>query len=215
MNIYVIVINAVYLIPVILLFSIVYAMKVSRQSIYRNILLGYLFICLLFDILGQVLAKLYANNLILIPCFGVLELFCFSFFYYKLLNYKACYIITIPTLIFFMYELINSEYLDVENFQVYTRFLSAITILILTIFYFFILIKDNWKQYSYNYFILNSSLLIYSSFTCLYYLPINLLVNWSSQAKFWFWGLNMLITLTFYIVITIVICKLGKTKQLL
>jgi hypothetical protein len=213
MSIYQIAINAVYLIPITLIFSIAYSIKVSQRSIYRNILVGYLIICLLFDVFGQFLGKLFENNLILIPTFGVLELVCFSLFYYQLIQHKICYIITIPTIVCFLYELINVEYFDTHKFQVYTRFLSTITILILAILYFFILIKMNWKHYNFNFFLLNSCLLIYSSFSCLYYLPINLLINWSSQTKFWFWGLNMLLTLMFYIVITKVICNLGKMKQ--
>lgn len=215
MSIYEVAVNAIYLIPITLILLIVYSIKVSQRSMFRNVLLGYLVICLLFDVLGQVLGRLYANNLVLIPSFGLLELLCFALVYYQLIRHKICYIITIPTIVCFLYELTNSEYLDVQNFQVYTRFLSAITIFLLSILYFFMLIKTNWKHYNFNYFLLNSSLLIYSSFSSLYYLPINLLLNWSSEAKFWFWGVNMLITLMFYIVITKVICSLGKTKILL
>lgn len=212
MSIYEVAINAVYVIPVALLFLIVYSIKVARNTIYKYIILSYLTICLLFDLAGHILGTLYSNNLILIPCFGVLELICFSILYVQLTKHRFCYIITIPTIMCFFIELINFDYLDALNFQSYIRFLSSFTVVLLSIFYFFMLLKNKWKKYNFPLFLLNSCLLVYSSFSSLYYLPINLLINWSSQAKFWFWMVNMVLTLIFYIVNTKVICSLGKKK---
>lgn len=215
MSIYEVAIKAVYAIPIMLLFLIVYTIKVAHKTVYKYIVLGYLITCLLFDIAGHILGNIYSNNLIIIPCFGLLELFFFSVLYFHLTKKRFCLIITIPTVIYFFIELINSNYFDAHNFQSYIRFLSSFTIVILSISYFFMLLKNKWKQYNFAFFLLNSCLLIYSSFSSLYYLPINLLINWDSQTKFWFWMMNMTLTLIFYIVNTHVICSLGKKKQLL
>lgn len=213
MNIYETAIYLVYFVPTFLIFFIIYTMKVAQNNIYKYIILSYFFTCLTVDILGHILGKIYSNNLILIPFFGVLELFFFSFLYFNITRYKIILYITIPTVFCFLIELFNSYFKDAVNFQTYTRFLSSFSIFILTTLYCYSMIKSRWKKYNSNLFLLNASLLIYSSFSSIYYLPINLLINWNSKAKFWFWIINIIVTLTFYYINTKVICNLGKEKK--
>lgn len=212
MNVSELVVYIAYLIPITLSILIVYSILVAKKSVLKYTIIGYLVTCLVFDLLGTLLGKLYANNLILIPFFGLIELTWFSATYYYLTQKKFCLYLAIPTFILFIYEMFTVDFNNVQNFQTYTRFVSTLSLIILALFYCYLLLKTNWKNYNFYLFLFNATLLVYASFSCLYYLPINLLINWSSEFKFWFWLLNITITLIFYILNTKVLCNLGKTK---
>lgn len=201
-----------FLIPISLFALLFYSFYFAPYSIYKYTILGYLSTCLVFAILGWFMGEFYGNNLILIPVFGVLELGWFSWIYFSLTGRKICFLIPIPTLICLIYELMTVDFNNVENLQSYTRFLSTLSLNILALFYCYLLLKNNWKRFSSPFFLLNASVLVYASFNCFYYLPINLLINWGSQMKFWFWLINIIVTLIFYFVNTRILCTLGKMK---
>ncbi|WP_413513136.1 hypothetical protein [Myroides odoratus] len=202
-----------YLIPLALVLLLIYSTLKMPFSSYKIALIGYLTTCLLFYIGGELLGELKGNNLILIPIFGVLELGWFIFIYYIRIQQKKIFFLIIPTFLCLIYELITVNFNIPEYFQSYTRFISTLSLFLLTLYYCYFLLRNKWKDYHSSFFLLNATLLIYSAFSCLYYLPVNLLINGSSENKFIFWFLNIILTLLFYLINTKVLCNIpGKMK---
>ncbi|MDM1046071.1 hypothetical protein HX004_14670 [Myroides sp. 1354] len=202
-----------YLVPVLLIILIVYAGTKTPFNAVKFALLGYLITSLAFYFMGEFLGKVYRNNLILIPIFGVVELAWFSLIYRLITTKKLYYLINLPALICLIYELNTINFHLLIEIESYTRFTSTFTLLLLAIFYCFNLLKNRWRDYHPSFFLLNATLLIYASFSCIYYLPLNLLINGKSENKFLFWLVNLIITLLFYIINTKILCNIpGKEK---
>ena len=201
------------LLPAILGILILYAGTKVPFNAVKLALLGYLMTSLGFHFIGEFLGKNYHNNLVLIPIFGVVELAWFSLIYYFMTSNRLYFLINIPSFICLIYELNTINFYQLEQVVSYTRFVSTLSLLLLALFYCFTVLKNRWKTYLPSLFIFNAALLIYASFTCLYYLPLNLLLNGKSESKFLLWFINIIITLLFYIIITNVLCRTsGKEK---
>ncbi len=202
-----------YLVPLILSILIVYTGTKSPFNVLKFALLGYLITSLAFYFMGEFLGTIFNNNLILIPIFGVIELLWFSLIYRVITGDRRYYFITIPSFICLIYELNTIDFHLPVHVESYTRFVSTLSMLLLALFYCFTLLKNKWKTYVPSLFFFNAALLIYASFSCLYYLPLNLLLNGKSESKFLLWFINIIITLVFYLIITNVLCRLtGKKK---
>ncbi len=202
-----------YLVPLVLSILIVYTGTKSPFNVLKFALLGYLITSLAFYFMGEFLGTIFNNNLILIPIFGVIELLWFSLIYRAITGDRRYYFITIPSFIFLIYELNTIEFHLPVHVESYTRFVSTLSMLLLALFYCFTLLKNKWKTYVPSLFFFNAALLIYASFSCLYYLPLHFLLNGKSESKFLLWFINIIITLLFYLIITNVLCRLtGKEK---
>ena len=202
-----------YLVPLILSILIVYTGTKSPFNVLKFALLGYLITSLAFYFMGEFLGTIFNNNLILIPIFGVIELLWFSLIYRVITGDRRYYLITIPSFFCLIYELNTIDFHLPVHVESYTRFVSTLSMLILALFYCFTLLKNKWKTYVPSLFFFNAALLIYASFSCLYYLPLHFLLNGESESKFLLWFINIIITLLFYLIITNVLCRLtGKEK---
>lgn len=203
----------IYLVPVMLSILLVYAGTKKPFNTLKFALLGYLTSCLLFYFLGEFLGRNYQSNLILIPVFGIVELGWFSFIYRTITANKYYYLLPIPAIICLVYELNTVNFHLPAQVESYTRFVANLSLLLLALLYCFTLLQQGWKNYHPSYFLLNAALFLYASFSCLYYLPLNLLINGQSESKFLFWLVNTLITLLFYLINTKVLCNIpGKEK---
>jgi len=202
-----------YLVPLVLSILIVYTGTKSPFNVLKFALLGYLITSLAFYFMGEFLGTTFNNNLILIPIFGVIELLWFALIYRVITRDRRYYFITIPSFICLIYELNTIDFQLPEHVESYTRFVSTLSLLLLALVYCFNLLKKGWNNYHPSFFALNATLLLYASFSCLYYLPLNLLINGLSESKFLFWLVNLTITLLFYIINTKVLCNIpGKEK---
>ena len=202
------------LILIILLILIIYVATYSYYNHYKIFLIGYLVTSLLFFILGEALGRIQGNNLILIPIYGAIELGWFSFVYYIHTRRAFFLYSTIPTFICLIYELNTVNFLSLNQLQSYTRSISALTLCLYTLGYSYSLLKYKWKNYQANIFALNASLLVYASFTCIYYLPLQLLISGNTNNILLFWCLNNLITFIFYLLMTKVLCNIPSKVKL-
>lgn len=203
-----------YTVPVLLTLGVltgVYYLK-PLDKVHR-ILVLYLAVCLSVDLLSRVFAKLYGNNLILIPVSGFLELISFSFFYYHVLkNKRLIPPLVVGALAYILYEASGLNVDDVAGFQTYSRVVASFLITVMSIVCFFEWIGSE-SQMPGNILLLNASNLIFYAFNLICFLPVNFLINVDSDIKFSFWFANFLVTLVFYIVLTFVIWKNGKSRK--
>lgn len=201
------------LVPLLLSILLVYAGTKKPFTALKFALLGYLFTCLTFYFMGEFLGRNYQSNLILIPIFGVVELGWFSFIYRLITANKFYYLIPIPAFICLLYELSTINFHLPKQVESYTRFIANLSLFLLALLYCFTLLQKGWKNYNSAFFLLNSTVLLYAAFSCLYYLPLNLLINGSPESIVLFWFLNFIINLLFYIINTKVVCSIsGKEK---
>lgn len=197
-----------YLIPLALILLILYVLIRMPLTRYKVALLGYLITCLSFVFLGELLGRKLGNNLILIPLFGVLELGWFSYIYYTHTQNKLFLYSTIPAFTLLVYELSTTEFHALQQLQSYTRSVAALSLFLLTLYYSYQLIKNKWQTYNAFFFLFHAAVLVYFAFTCLYYLPLQLLITGNRENILLFWLINSIITLLFYLLTTTVLCKI-------
>lgn len=143
-----------YLIPVILSILLIYAGTKKPFNTLKFALLGYLSSCLIFYFLGEFLGRNYQSNLILIPVFGAVELGWFSFIYRLITANKYYYFLSIPTVIYLVYELYTVNFHLPTQVESYTRFVANLSLLLLALFYYFTLLQKGWRNYHPSFFYL-------------------------------------------------------------
>lgn len=205
-------------VPIILILGSIAILSVYKfLELKHKILFFYLIICLFSDISSRLYGRIYKNNLIFIILFGLFELILFSLFYqliYFNKKNKAHLILTSLGLFFIIWELINLNTLQTPQFQPYSRVVDCCIIVASVIIFFFEKITNNEPTDS-NTLRLNSVILVFFSTNLLFLLPINFLINASSDLKFYLWSVNLLLTLFFYIYLIFEIWKNGQIlKQL-
>ncbi len=207
---------ATYLSPLLLLLGlIVGGLYYKYLSPQHKTLYYYLLAAIIIDILGRIFEAAYGNNLILIPVFGVLELISFSVLYYlHLLKTKSIPLLLIicAGLFYIIFEIWTVKSVDPKVFQSYSRVVDAFIIVLMSIL-FYLKKVDEDDAIELNLFSLNAAILIYFSLHLIFFLPINFLINESSQLKFYFWSVNLLVTLSFYLFLIRSIWKNGKTQK--
>lgn len=203
-----------YAIPGLLIFGILgglYFFKSLDKAHF--VLVIYLGVCLLVDLSSRVYAAKYGNNLIFIPISGFLELTTFSFFYYQFLSKKRwLYPLVLAALVFIVYEALSINVANVADFQAYSRAIASFLVTLMSINCFFEWIGSE-QSIPGNLWFLNSGILIFYAFNLICFLPVNFLINVDSDVKFSFWFANFLVTLIFYIVLSFVIWKHGKSRR--
>lgn len=196
------------LIPLALILLILYVLVKKPYNHYKIALLGYLITCISFVFLGGLLGKWYNNNLIIIPLFGVVELGWFSYIYYIHMQKKAVLFINIPAFICLIYELNTTDFHTLEQLQSYTRSFSSLLLFLLALYYSYHLLTNKWQTYNTSFFLFSATVFIYASYTCLYYLPLQLLITGKPENILLFWLVNSLITLLFYLLTTKFLCNI-------
>ncbi|MGG5507990.1 MULTISPECIES: hypothetical protein [unclassified Myroides] len=197
-------------IPIILVIFTAYVLTKKPYDPYKIALLGYFSTGLCFYVIGEMLGRTQANNLILIPIFGVLELGWFSYIYFTYTRKKIFLYSNIPAWICLFYELTQVDFLTLNQLQSYTRSITSLLLCLFTLGYSYSLLKYKWKNYNANVFTFNAALLVYASFTCIYYLPLRLLVSGNPNTILIFWMINSMITFLFYILMTKALCHIPK-----
>ena len=180
----------------------------------HQLLLGYLLIALIFDLLSRFVGESFGNNLIFIPLFGFFELLIFSFIYLIFLvpdRNVALALITGMGLCYIGLEIWHLKNKDAQEFQTYARVVDAFILVLMSIIFYVRKMNED-KTIVPGVFMLNTLVLIYFSLHLIFILPINFLINESSQLKFYFWMVNLFVTVVFYSFIIYLIWKNGKTQ---
>jgi len=184
------------------------------DRIHKYILL-YLVLAFVMDITSRVCGIIASNNLIFIPLFGFGELIILSLFFYVQFIHKkkpVLFVIILCVLVFMIWEIWELRNVNPQHFHSYSRVLSSLCIVLLSISFFFERLK-NTRTISWPVFTLNSIVLIFFSLNLIFFLPLNFLVNEYSNLKFYFWFVNLMCTILFYGFLTFSIWKNGKTHK--
>lgn len=181
----------------------------------HKILLFYLIICFLTDISSRLYGHFYKNNLVFIVLFGLLELVIFSLLYqivyFDKKNRPLC-VISFLGAVFILWELLHINTSSIHQFQSYSRVVDCSIIVGSALMLLFEKIKQNEGP---NLLLirLNSVILIYFSTNLLLLLPINFLINTSSELKFYLWFANLILTTLFYFFLIGEIWKNGQNLK--
>lgn len=200
------------LISGIAVFAVLYYYK-FLLPVYK--LIGiYLFISFITDQMGIVVARFFNNNLILIIVFALLELLIYSCIYLVISGRKLFLIIsTSLACCFIFFEILYTNPADSENFQPYARVVSSFFIVLFALNYFYETIAYTHHHSQQSYLNLNTLILIFYVLNFIYFLPINFLIDESSNTPFFFWIGNCSLTLLFYSLLTVLLCIHGKRQK--
>lgn len=202
--------------PIILCVGIVLAaLYFSRLEGVHKILLLYMVAALIIDILGRILGHYVNNNLILIPIFGLIEILLLTrlYFTYFIGVKNKFWLIPIGVLICFnFYEIFSLYGVEPKDFNCTSRVLDSLTIVLFSIIFFIKIIADS-EIAKKGFLFLNSVIFAYHSLNLIIYLPINFLINETSNIKFHFWSISLLLTLIFYLSIIRIIWIHGKNHK--
>lgn len=207
---------ATIIVPVVLLIGIIRGVHYySSLKSENKTLVIYLMGCFFADITSRLAGEFYKNNLIIMVAFSLFELLFFSIFYqvYLFKRKKIFYtIVTITGCLYIGYELHTLSNLDPKYFQTYSKTYTAFFIIFMGIDYFFEKIQKEYSE-SLKVIELNSVFVLYFSLNLILFLPVNFLINVNSPAKFYFWFINLLVTLCFYLFLTKKIWKNGLIQK--
>lgn len=190
----------------------------KRLNFLLKVITFYMGSMLFLDVLAYIFGEAYGNNLVFIPIFGFLELFIFSLFYYSLgiketIIKKGLLITTvIGMFLFTLWEILKVYNAPVEEFQSYSKVISTLFIVLLSIGFFIENIVKR-KDISASIFFINSGILLYYSLTLIIFLPIDFLIHDNTGLKFYFWFANLIFTYVFYIFLILSIWKNGKIQE--
>lgn len=204
------------IVPVILFFGIIKGIQYYRYlKTGHKLLVLYLIGCFLADISSRVIGEFYRNNLICMVAFSLFELLFFVYYYQVCFFKRKVWRYIIIALIgtgYIGHEIFTLINVTPEYFQTYSKTCTAFLIIIMGIDYFVEKIKQE-KIDMPNKMRLNSIFIFYFSLNLILFLPINFLINVSSSVKFYFWLINLIVTLVFYILLTKIIWKNGLTQK--
>lgn len=207
--------------PIILLIGLVvgfYFFK-SLNRISKNVLL-YLGLCLVVDLIYRVIGYYSVSqyNLFVIPIFAFLELIFFANLYYRLIlksRSRILFIFIVLALMVIFSELLFIDRLfQQKTFHSFGKVVADLTVIVFCITYYWRLLTGKIKQVK-EVSQLNATFLIYYSVNLILFLPINFLVNASINIVFLFWVINLVSLVLFYLVLTYMIWRNGKTQKYL
>ena len=208
--------------PILLLIGLIIAVFFYKRldALYKDFAI-YLFLMLFIDVISRALVFLgNNNNLIILLFFSLIELIFFINLYHKRLfkkNHVVMRIIGYIGVIYIMLEIIkyvSFGKIDVREFQPYSKVITNFIIILMTLVFFKEKIYSNAKTMIFENFYFNVIVLIYFTLNLTVFLPINFMINESAGVKHFFWFLNLLITLTFYLFLIIQIWRNAKSKTI-
>lgn len=202
--------------PAILLFGIVVGiLYYSKLERIHRLLTIFLALALIVDLISRLVGELYGNNLILIPIYGLLELLFWAYLYFSCLITLKNNLFLIPLGILVLYNLYEITVLfnvEPKDFNSNSRVFDSLAIVIISIvFYIQQIVKDNFEKQRIMF--LNTIVFAFYSLNLILYLPINYLINETSNIKFHFWSISLVLTLVFYSLIVHMIWKHGKNHK--
>lgn len=219
MDVYDIINFSTYLSPIFLIGGIgVGKYYFKNLDIPHKVILFYLLSMLFVDLSARFCGEFYGSNLLFIPILGLTELIAFSFFFCYLglkenkLKLWCLVIFDVLASVFMISEMIQIERAGVNGFQSYSKIISTLLIVLLSVNLFMDKILSV-KNISSGLFYLNSVILMYFSLILIIFIPIDFLINDTTGAKFYIWFANLLLTLLFYLFLIQSIWKNGKSLE--
>lgn len=206
--------------PILLLIGIIVGLKyINYLAPSWRLILAYLVVCLVVDLLYRYLG-FYSHskyNLFMIPIFGFLELSIFSVLYYKYIfqnKSKSLLIFIVTILLLILYEVISTlKSSHKESFHSYGKVVADASIVFFCLIYYWRVVKGQIPINSeYNF--LNSVVFVYYSVNLLLYLPVNFLVNAKLTLVIFFWVVNLISMVLFYLILIYLIWQNGKTLKI-
>lgn len=207
------------LLPPIILFIglLVGTIVYKRINIHYKLILLYLLLCFVTDILNRYFGNIFKSNLILFPIFSFIELSIFSVLYYLFIiasSSKLLKIFIAIVLLFIIVDIGNVDMYNAKSVQSYGKVFDNLTIILLSLLYIWKLIKNTDNTFDKHLPIFNFGVLMYFSINLLIFLPFNFLVNSQSHVIYYFWMINLVVTILFYSFLIYMIWLNGKTPKL-
>lgn len=189
--------------------------KLSKS--YKSIT-AYLFLMLLIDITAKIVG-IYGSNFILLPIYTIIEL-CFFVYFYKtflLRRYNKIFIcLGILGSIFIVSETVTYfvlDDIDTKQFQPYAKVVDNFIIILMALAFYLEKISQ-FKESGWKYFRLNTVILAFFTITILVFLPFNFMINESTGLKHYFWIVNTIAVLLFYVYLVFIIWQNARQDQL-
>lgn len=207
--------------PVVLLTGVIAGITYFKQlkASYRLVVI-YLAICLVTDLLYRFLGY-YSHlkyNLFLIPIFGFLELVVFSILYYRYIflnKNKSLLLLMAAMLLLILSEIVFvSELFHRETFHSYGKVIADASIVYFCLLYYWKVFKGQIPVNS-EYNLLNAVVFAYYSVNLFIFLPVNFLVNAKLTFVIFFWAVNLISMVLFYLLLIYLIWQNGKTRKIL
>ena len=185
----------------------------QRDEGYSRWLITYLIISLVTDLLSRWIGRYYANNLLLVPIYALLEMLIFTGLYFRYIfvgKHPLLRLLTVLTAAYTMIEIFGLASRPAIDFQSYARSVCSFLLTVFSTTYLVDQMKMKntiWPMIRFN-----CSVLIYFAFNFFIYLPINFFINAPTQTKYYLWIVNLLIVCLFYLSIIETILRSGKDK---
>lgn len=207
--------------PVVLLIGVIAGIIYFKQlkASYRLVVI-YLAICLVTDLFCRFWGYFsdLKYNLFLIPIFGFLELVVFSILYYRyifrnksnsLLLFIAAMFLLILSEIAFASKLFHRE-----TFHSYGKVIADASVVFFCLLYYWKVFKGQIPINS-EYNLLNAVVFVYYSVNLFIFLAVNFLVNAKLTFVIFFWAVNLISMVLFYLILIYLIWQNGKTRKIL
>lgn len=177
-----------------------------------NGLFYYVALMLAVDRSFYLLGAYTGNNHAMVPIYALLELGFFTWFYnYCLLKKQSIPLVVLGLVgvVYICWEFIQDFVLttqQVKQFQPYGKVVDNFAIIIFALSYLYIKISS-FEETHRGHFWLNIIILVFFTFNTIIFLPFNFLVNEETGLKFYFWTINRITLLLFYIYLAVTILK--------
>ncbi len=189
----------------------------SKLSLPDKLLTLYLVFVLAIDIIIRYLALVlkFKNNLFLIPVYALGEFLIIAIIYLifllKLKSQKIIIILSGVSALILFDLFYFSRLTDAANFQSIAKIIANLSIIIICIYY-------SWKGIlnkgirSLEFMSINPYIIGYFSINLIIFLSINFLINEALGIVTYFWILNLIVNVLFYIRITYFLWKRGRIR---
>lgn len=204
---------ATWIVPILLCGTCIslYLFRLLDKS-YQRVLFIYLLISLIFDLLSRYWSYKYLQNINLIAAFAIAEILIFHFYYNKIQPKNNRIWISIALICYLCVDMFFIQSRSIDNFQTYSRSVSACYIVFSSIYYYIQIIKyDNLQLELIQ---LNNVIIIYYALNVILYLPINYILNVPLEVNLTLWIFKIILLLLFYTYLWKHLWTYGKKKKL-
>lgn len=175
----------------------------------------YLLVALLTDIISRILSAMDQSNLILLPVFNFLELMIFGAIYLQFFGGSKKYLLGSIMVVFLVFCVRDIYVLSIEPDNLtnsYSSMFESLGIVFLAFLFFFESIR-NYKELKTPVFVLNSVVMVYFVAKLMFYIPISFFINETSDLKFYFWMVHLVMLIVFYFFLAKSLWKSGKIRD--
>jgi hypothetical protein len=193
--------------------------KLKRLSTPCHLLFIYLVFCLTTELLSRYLGLVShaKNNLFMFPVFALGEFIIFSLLYLKYLmdlkKFVLYIVLTVGCLLILTDIFFLSNVLDIKHFNCLAAVVSNLTIMVICLLYIFKGLENKGiRDREFIWF--TPYITGYFSLTLLIFLSMNFLVNERLTIVIYFWVGNLMLNVSFYLLIAYFLWKHGRTPEL-